>query len=98
MEARTLPKNDYKTRNRPPLPSCRDGFCNRPRRPLLALETVFDNFAIESAAADFENRRCLLLVPIHRFEHTNDVGALGIGERGEALPRGISLRLVCGED
>src|SRR3954471_4247657 len=70
---------------RPPISSGGDGFCNRPGRSLLALEAVFDNFAVQRATADLENRRRLLLVPVHRLQHADDVGALGVGERGKPL-------------
>ena len=39
----------------PPFSSRGDAFCNRPVRPLLALEAVFDNLAVQRAAADLED-------------------------------------------
>ena len=58
-----------------------------PRRLRFRLHAVFDDFAVERAAADVEDARRLLLVPVHALEDAGDVGAFGFGQRRQALAR-----------
>src|SRR4051812_31951817 len=45
-------------------------------RPGFLFELIFVDLPVQGAAADFEYARRFLLVPMHRFEHADDVSAL----------------------
>ena len=64
------------------------------RRLGFRLEFIFDDLAIERAAADIKHARRLLLVPVHRLEYPDDVRALRFGKRGQALARLLAEELV----
>ena len=55
----------------------------------LALQPVLHDLPIERAAADFEDQAACFLFQLHALEHADDVGALGLGERGQALAGGF---------
>src|SRR3954463_2543919 len=60
--------------------------------PRLRLELVLQNLPIQRAAADIQNARRFLLVPLHPFEHADDVRTLGLGQRRESVTRLLQHR------
>src|SRR5690349_3529348 len=44
----------------------------------VLFELILQNLPVEGAAADFEHSRCFLLVPRHRFQYPQDVGAFRV--------------------
>src|SRR5262249_38719582 len=58
----------------------------------LRFQLVLHDLSVQSAPADAEHPGRLLLVPVHEFEHPDDVGALGLGQRWEAIPRWLQDR------
>src|SRR5579885_2705296 len=51
----------------------------------FGLELIFDDFPVERAAADIEDPRRFLLVPLRGFQHADDVRALGLGKGRELV-------------
>src|SRR5687768_16548603 len=58
--------------------------CSVPGHARTRLEAVLEDLAVQRSAADLEHARRFLLVPRDRFEHTQDVGPLGLGQRRHA--------------
>ena len=48
--------------------------------PRVGFEAVFQNLAIQGAAADLQHAGRLLLVPAHAFQDSNDVRPFGVGQ------------------
>src|SRR5579862_8257068 len=53
--------------------------------PRLGREAEFDDLPVKRAAADGEHPGGFLLVPAHGFQYPDNVGPLGLGERGKPV-------------
>ena len=60
----------------------------------LRLEPELEDFAVEGAAADFEDASGFFLVPAARIEDADDMGPFGFAKRWEPLS-GVFSRRLC---